>query len=606
MAGAVIGAGVGALGFPQTITKNITSTQTQTETETQTETTTQSASAVLPSNIPTTWNQTADVVVIGYGGAGAVSAITAYDAGASVIILEKTPSLASLGVSNPTISGGGGNTQMDAGNAVFPMVPDEAAQYLYAAALGTTPMDVCQAWAEMGSQNPTWLDTYGIAHSAPSATTAEFPNLPGAGGFGAMSITGGGAGFFQALDGLVQKRKIPVLFNTPATSLIQNQTTGEIYGVNAVQNPAPLVSPTLSSSTTSSSSTTGSSTTSTTTSAGYTALWSPPTSGGTPITVRANKAVILACGGFEYNNKLMANFLKGYPAHFYGWAYNTGDGIPMAQKVGADLWHMNVMSARMVPWFPEYPVAYSTTAPSQHGWIYVDKTGNRYADETELSTYSHNWWLKLSEVDLTVPDYVRIPSFIIFDQTCCNAGAITSTSSAKLPTALGGAPAWSSNNSVEISKGWIIQGSTIAALVAAINNATIVSGYDPTTGAQVTLQMNMSATNLETTLNNYNGYCTAGVDAQFGRPASTLVPIVTPPFYAMPLWPGGPNTLGGPRRSANAEVLDTNGNPIPRLYLNGELGAIDGWTSLGQNNGALVVFGRISGTNAAALTPWIS
>ena len=579
------------LGFPKTVTQQVT----QTETETQS-----SQAAASQFWIPAKWDYQADVVVIGYGGAGAVAALEAFDAGAQVIVIEKTPSLAALGVAGATISGGGGNTQMDAGNAVFPMVPDQAAQYLYAASLGATPLDVCQAWAMVGSQNPTWLDNHGIPHTAPSPTSAEFPNLPGASGFGAMTITGGGAGFFQNLDALVQKANIQVLFNTPATSLIQNPQTGEIIGVNALAYPAPEVSESSASSSSSSSS----NSTSSTTAAGYVPIWSPP-SGGTPVTVLARKAVILASGGFEYNNKMQAAYLKGYPAHFYGWQYNTGDGLAMAQAVGADLWHMNVMSARMVPWFPEYPIAYSTTSPAQHGWIYVDKLGDRYADETELSTYSHNWWLKLSEVNLLVPEYQRIPSFIIFDQTCCSAGAITSTSAKAIPTALGGAPAWSSDNSAEIAKGWIIQGSSIAALVAAINSATIVAGYDPQ-GEQITVNMNMDPDELTTTLDNYNGYCTAKNDAQFGRPASTLVPIVTPPYYAMALWPGGPNTLGGPRRSAKGEILDTNGNPIPRLYGNGELGAIDGWTSLGQNNGALIIFGQISGQNAAAETPWTS
>ena len=104
---------------------------------------------------------------------------------------------------------------------------------------------------------------------------------------------------------------------------------------------------------------------------------------------------------------MQAAYLKGYPAHFYGWQYNTGDGLAMAQAVGADLWHMNVMSARMVPWFPEYPIAYSTTSPAQHGWIYVDKLGDRYTDETELSTYSHNWWLKLLRGK---PPRARVPA----------------------------------------------------------------------------------------------------------------------------------------------------------------------------------------------------
>jgi succinate dehydrogenase/fumarate reductase flavoprotein subunit len=48
-----------------------------------------------------------DVIVVGYGAAGAVSAITAYDNGASVIILEKMPN-------------GGGNSRVSGGNIIIP------------------------------------------------------------------------------------------------------------------------------------------------------------------------------------------------------------------------------------------------------------------------------------------------------------------------------------------------------------------------------------------------------------------------------------------------------------------------------------------------------
>jgi succinate dehydrogenase/fumarate reductase flavoprotein subunit len=519
-----------------------------------------SVSKAAPLPVPTNWSQTADVVVVGYGGAGAVTAITAYDAGANVLILEKTPSYATLGFKGTTISGGGGNTSMNAGNAVYVSDPVAGANYVYQQGWGNTPRSVCEALAWMETENPAWLTQMGIKYTLSSAT-GEFPTLPGSSGFGGMSLASGNV-FFQQLDALVQKRQIPILFSTAATDLIQSPTTGEILGVKALANASEVLN------------------------------------------IKANRAVALTTGSIEYNETYKADSMRVYPAHFYGWQYCTGDSVTMGSKVGAAMWHMGAMSARMVPWFPQYPIAFGTCAPSQHGWIYVDKTGNRYADETEISTYSHNWWIKLSDFDLTVPWYTRIPSFIVFDSTCFNAGAITSGSNGQLPPQLDPRPVWT--NALALSNGWIQQGATIPALVAAMN-ATAYVGLNPgstNTSPASNVTININPTTLQTTLNNYNAFCTSGVDTQFGRPKSTLIPIVTPPFYAMPLWPGGPSAFGGPVRNAQGQVCDADNNPIPRLYAAGENGSIDGMLSLGANNAQMIAFGRIIGSNAANENPW--
>jgi hypothetical protein len=235
----------------------------------------------------------------------------------------------------------------------------------------------------------------------------------------------------------------------------------------------------------------------------------------------------------------------------------------------------------------------------------VDKRGNRYADETELSTYSHNWWIKLSDFDLTVPEYTRIPSFIVFDETCRKAAAITSGPNGSLPTYIDPRAKWSSDNSAEIARGWISMGADIPTLVAAVNAQTYVGAPlgSGNTSPSGTITVNMSATNLQNTLNTYNASVTAKVDSQFGRPATTLVPIVTPPFYAMPLWPGGPSAFGGPIRNAKFQVCDYENNPIPRLYSAGESGSVDGMLSLGANNAQIVAGGRIAGTNASQEDP---
>lgn len=65
------------------------------------------------------WDKTADVVVLGYGGAGACAAIEAHDAGAKVLILEK-------------LAQGGGNTAVSSGGFMIPKDAKDAYTYLNA------------------------------------------------------------------------------------------------------------------------------------------------------------------------------------------------------------------------------------------------------------------------------------------------------------------------------------------------------------------------------------------------------------------------------------------------------------------------------------------
>ena len=70
------------------------------------------------------WEKEADVVVVGYGGAGAVAAITVGEKGGKVIVLEKAP--------EP-----GGNTSSSSGAMRVPDHAEKAAQYLKAVSLGS-------------------------------------------------------------------------------------------------------------------------------------------------------------------------------------------------------------------------------------------------------------------------------------------------------------------------------------------------------------------------------------------------------------------------------------------------------------------------------------
>jgi succinate dehydrogenase/fumarate reductase flavoprotein subunit len=490
--------------------------------------------------IPSKWDKETDVLVIGFGGAGCVTAITAHDAGANVLILEKAP------------IEGGGNTRMCGGLSVWPSEDTAAAtDHLYALSWGSTPKDICQTWAEEAHKNKEWLDKMGVVYTL-AENTAEFPNLPGAKSINNLNIQGGGNQFFKILnDQVVNQRKIEVMFNTPATQLVQNPETKEVIGAIAKN-------------------------------------------GDKEIAIKAKKAVVLCCGGFEYNETKKLNFLRAYPVHFYGWQYNTGDGIDMAQKVGAGIWHMNNWSGRCIPWFKEHTIGYVFAGPTGgKNYVYVNKYGARYGNET-ISSFGHNWWIKLTDFDIAEPGYTRIPTWMIFDETTRLGGPITLATAtsgiSSLPTELGGADPWSKDNSAEIAKGWILKGDTIEDLAKVISAQG--EQLDPDT--------------LKKTIDDYNSYCTSGKDLEFDRSAATLQPVVKPPFYAVKLYPGGPNTQGGPIRNAKAQVCDYANNPIPRLYSNGECGSVYGflYPTGGGNMCELMAFGRIAGTNAAAEKSW--
>lgn len=248
------------------------------------------------------------------------------------------------------------------------------------------------------------------------------------------------------------------------------------------------------------------------------------------------------------------------------------------------LWHMNSMSARVIPKFPNVKPAMMGGTPANH-FILVDRYGRRFA--RERPGLFHSFWLEVCYFDTRLGEYPRIPCYSVFDETARLKGPVA------YGPAKGALPDgsikyfydWSPDNTVEIERGWIIKGDTIAELAK---------------------QITMDPKILENTILRYNGYCKAGEDTEFGRPKETLHTIDKPPYYAVQMYLGGPNTQGGPKRNARSQVLNVDGGPIPRLYAAGELRSIYGflYPTSGGNIAELIAFDRIAGANAAAEPAW--
>src|SRR5262249_72773 len=142
---------------------------------------------------------------------------------------------------------------------------------------------------------------------------------------------------------------------------------------------------------------------------------------------------------------------------------------------------------------------------------------------------------------------------------------------------------WSRDNSAELAKGWIKTAESLEALAS-------VLGLDPAA--------------LVVTVDGWNGCCAGRCDTDFGR-TLMMEPNIDEPFYAAQLSPPMLNSQGGPRRNEKGQVVRPDGTPIARLYSAGELGSIYGYLYQGTGNiGECLAFGRVSGRNAAAETPW--
>lgn len=77
--------------------------------------------------------------------------------------------------------------------------------------------------------------------------------------------------------------------------------------------------------------------------------------------VHAKKGVVLATGGFENNRQMVRNYLGADHLLPLGSMYNRGDGINMGQEVGAKMWHMWNYEALGV----------------QHGLVFAQPEGKR-------------------------------------------------------------------------------------------------------------------------------------------------------------------------------------------------------------------------------------
>jgi tricarballylate dehydrogenase len=283
-------------------------------------------------------------------------------------------------------------------------------------------------------------------------------------------------------------------------------------------------------------------------------------------------SVVLACGGFEANAEWRTRYLgPGWDlAKVRGSRYNTGDGIRMALAIGASprgnwsgchavQWEMNA------PEFGDLAVGDQFQKHSYPFGILINSTGKRFVDEgADFRNYTY---AKYGRVVLEQPGQF---AWQIFDQ--------------KVKHLL--------RDEYKIRQITKVTSNTIEEL------AERLEGVNPAGFLETIKEWNEAVrTDISFNPNIKDGRCTQGLAINKSNWANT---IDTPPFEGYAVTCGVTFTFGGLRINSDAQVLNTDYQPIRGLYAAGELvGGLFYFNypgGTGLMSGA--VFGKIAGTTA--------
>lgn len=500
---------------------------------------------------------TADVIIVGGGGAGLTAAVTALEEGASVVLIEMQGFLGG----NTLVAGGIYNAANPAKQELFQAERSTALDSLIIEAIEEDPISdehaeliaiVRAEFEEYLASDRTMFDSaswhalqtwrggdmladLSLVRIMTGRSYETLAWLVGNGlelhtfvthGAGSMyprthnAILPNGYGYIRAVvSGLENNPNYTQLLNTTGVSLIMDGDT--VVGVNAIGRD------------------------------------------GNTVTLMANNGVIMATGGFAGNVEMRQYHSEGYFFDYLGPTLLTsnlpgvtGHGIYMARDAGAVLVNMEQVQLLHI----NSPVSGGTydIMSSAMSAVFVNREGERFSRED-------------GRRDVLSSD--------VLAQTDGMFYAIWSADFAPEPdldVSLGGRTlAWMLEN----ERSNIVTADTIEELAELIG---------------------VPADTLVATIDQYNLYMDAGVPDSFGR-ASFPARLETAPFYAYPRAPSAHHTMGGVVIDQYTRVLREDGSAIAGLYAAGEItGVLHGTNRLGAN--ALVdifVFGRIAGESAA-------
>lgn len=309
---------------------------------------------------------------------------------------------------------------------------------------------------------------------------------------------------------------------------------------------------------------------------------------GRPLRVRARRGVVVATGGFPWDEALRA---EQYPRPTGAWSMspqdNRGEGIAVARAAGATMGQGHTNPAFWAPvsilqradgTVVRYPhLVWDRAKP---GLMAVNAAGLRFVNE---STSYHEFVRGMYRSHETVP---TLPAFLVCDHDFMEKWGM----GLALP---GGRP-----REHLLRAGYLHKAGSLRELGEAL-------GID---GAA-----------LEASAARFNTQAEQGRDDDFGKgstaynrylgdeenvPNACLGPLRKAPFYAVRVYAGDIGTAAGIACNEQAQALDAAGHPIPGLYMAGnDMHSVMGgeYPAPGITLGPALTFGWIAGRQLAGV-----
>lgn len=288
-------------------------------------------------------------------------------------------------------------------------------------------------------------------------------------------------------------------------------------------------------------------------------------------TFSADNGVVLATGGFAGNVEMRVKYCQGEKwtnlgsdVGCTGVASDTGDGIVMAEAIGANLVDMDQIQLLHTC----SPVNGTTDDNSQKGKsvssvIFVNAEGNRFVKEDGRRDEICNAVLEqTNSMFYYIESWDGNPEDATMETMLTNNGV---------------------SYAEEVEKGNMFVADTLEELAE---------------------KTGMNPDNLVAAVEEYNKNVDEGATSDSLGRTTFVNKIENGPFIAVPRKPSAHHTMGGVEINTDTQVLDTEGNVIAGLYAAGEVtGGIHGGNRLGGNAIVdTVVFGKTAGENAAKFT----